>query len=84
MNVSGLTLIHQYFADDDSLAFVIIPAGRLKKGSKYRFRLTVTNDEGKDGVATMDVEVRSSPTSGSLTVDKDTVQALTEEVTMKG
>ena len=78
-----MTLIEEYIAADDSYAFLNVPAGRLSKGSKYRFKLTV-NDGSEDGVATMVVEVRSGPTSGSLSVDKNPVQALFDEVTLSG
>ena len=78
-----MALIEEYIANGDSYAFLNVPAGRLNKGSKYRFKLTV-NDGSKDGVATMVVEVRSGPTSGSLSVDKDTVRALFDKVTLSG
>ena len=73
----------QYFAGEESYAFLTLPEGVLKKGSKYRFKLTV-NDGSKEGVAKMVVEVRSGPTSGSLAVNKNTVEALFDEVTISG
>lgn len=72
-----------YFPGDESYAWLTLSAGFLKKGSKYKFKLTV-NDGSKDGVASMVVEVRSGPTSGSLSVDRNTVEALFDEVTMSG
>ena len=83
VDISGLTLLTEYFDDEESYAWMTIPAGLLKKGSKYKFQLIV-NDGSKDGMASMVVEMRSGPTSGSLTVDKTTVQALFDEVVMSG
>jgi len=81
VDLSSFTPIQDYFPGNESYALLTLPAGLLKKGSKYKFKLTV-NDGSKDGIATMVVEVRSGPTSGSLSVDKNTVEALVDKVTM--
>ena len=85
-----MQITQEYIPNGDSYAFVTLPKSVddgatpfLKRGSKYRFQLTV-NDGNKDGVATMDVNVRSGPTSGSLTVDNNNVKALFDSVTMRG
>lgn len=83
VNLSGFTFSHEYFAGKESYALLIIPGGVLRKGSKYKFQLTV-NDGRQDGIASMVVEVRRGPASGSLTVNKDNVEALFEEITISG
>ncbi|XP_068706586.1 uncharacterized protein [Montipora foliosa] len=82
VSIRNLNITNEYLPSGLSYTSLILPKGFLQKGSKYRFQLTV-NDGSKDGVATMDVEVRSGPTSGSLTVDKSNVKALFETVTLE-
>ena len=83
VDLSGFTFSHEYFAGKESYALLIIPGGVLKKGSKYKFQLTV-NDGSQNGTASMVVEVRRGPASGSLTVNKNNVEALFEEITISG
>lgn len=91
VNLSNLQIIQEYIPNGDSYAFVTLPKSVdingaitfLKRGSKYRFQLTV-NDGSKDGVATVDVDVRSGPSSGSLTVNNNNVKAMFDSVTMRG
>ena len=83
VNLSGFTSSNEYLAGKESYAMLIIPGGVLRKGSKYKFQLTV-NDGSQDGKASMDVEVRKGPASGSLTVNKNNVEALFEEITILG
>lgn len=83
VNLSGFTFSNEYFAGKESYALLIIPGGVLRKGSKYKFQLTV-NDGSQDGKASMVVEVRKGPASGSLTVNKNNVEALFEEITISG
>lgn len=86
VSLSNLPINQEYIPNGDSYAFVTLPKSVdtfLKRGSKYRFQLTV-NDGSKDGVATVDVDVRSGPTSGSLTVDNNNVKAMFDSVTMRG
>lgn len=91
VSLSNLQITQEYISNGDSYAFVTLPKSVdingaipfLKRGSKYRFQLTV-NDGSKDGVATVDVDVRSGPTSGSLTVDNNNVKAMFDSVTMRG
>lgn len=82
MDLSSLTPFTEYYPREDSFVQLILPANFLKAGSKYRFKLKV-NDGSKEGVASMDVEVRTGPTSGSFSVDPTTVKAL-DSVTMSG
>lgn len=82
VDLSSLTPIAEYYAGEDSFVLLILPTNFLKAGSKYRFKLTV-NDGSKEGVASMDVEVRTGPTSGSFSVEPTTVKAL-DTVTMSG
>ncbi|KAK2568306.1 Polycystin-1 [Acropora cervicornis] len=90
VSLSNLQITQEYIPNGDSYAFVTLPKSVdingatpfLKRGSKYRFQLTV-NDGSKDGVATVDVDVRSGPTSGSLTVDNNNVKAMFDSVTMR-
>ena len=53
----------------------LLPPYFLKPGSKYRFKLTVTVGS-KEGVASVVVEVRTGPTSGSLSAVPSSLQAL--------
>ena len=83
VDLSGFTFFEEYLAGKESYALLIIPGGVLKKGSKYKFQLTV-NDGNQNGSASMVVEVRKGPAAGSLTVDKYIVPALFEEITISG
>ena len=83
VDLSGFTFFEEYLAGKESYALLIIPGGVLKKGSKYKFQLTV-NDGSQNGSASMMVEVRKGPAAGSLTVDKYIVAALFEEITISG
>ena len=83
VDLSGFTFSQEYLAGKESYALLIIPGGVLKKGSKYKFQLTV-NDGSQNGTASMVVEVRKGPASGSLTVNKNNVEALFEEITISG
>ena len=83
VDLSGFTFFEEYLAGKESYALLIIPGGVLKKGSKYKFQLTV-NDGKQNGTASMEVEVRKGPAAGSLTVDKPNVAALFEEITISG
>ncbi|KAJ7370600.1 hypothetical protein OS493_031336 [Desmophyllum pertusum] len=60
---------------NNSFVLLTLPKGLLTPCSKYRFKLTV--DDGSEvGVASLDVEVRTGPTSGSLSVEPMSVKAL--------
>ena len=83
VDLSGFTFFEEYLAGKESYALLIIPGGVLKKGSKYKFQLIV-NDGNQSGTASMVVEVRKGPASGSLTVNKNIVEALFEEITISG
>ena len=82
VDLSGYTPIKVFNPGNTSFVLLTLPEGLLIPGSKYRFRLTV-NDGSEEGVASMDVEVRTGPTSGSFSVEPTTVQAL-DTVTMSG
>ena len=82
VDLTGFTILTEYFANDDSFVQMILPAKLLRPGSKYRFKLAV-NDRSKEGVASIVVEVRTGPTSGSFSVQPTFVKAL-DIVTMSG
>lgn len=82
VDLTGLNIITEYSADNDSFVQMILPANLLRPGSKYRFKLAV-DDGSKEGVASVVVEVRTGPTSGSFSVQPTFVKAL-ETVAMSG
>jgi len=80
--LTSLSVLKEYRADEESFAQLILPEKLLRAGSKYRFKLTV-DDGSKKGMASIVVEVRTGPTSGSFTVEPTSVKAL-DTVTMTG
>lgn len=82
VNLTGLNIITEYSTDNDSFVQMILPKNLLRPGSQYRFRLAV-DDGSKEGVASVVVEVRTGPTSGSFSVQPTSVKAL-ETVAMSG
>lgn len=82
VDLTGLNVNTEYSADSDSFVQMILPAFLLRPGSKYRFKLAV-DDGSKEGVASVVVEVRTGPTSGSFSVQPTSVKAL-ETVAMSG
>lgn len=82
VDLTGLNIITEYSADNDSFVQMILPANLLRPGSQYRFKLAV-DDGSKEGVASVVVEVRTGPTSGSFSVQPTSVKAL-ETVAMSG
>ena len=82
VDLTGFSILTEYHANDASFVQMILPANLLRPGSKYRFKLTV-NDGSKEGMATIVVEVRTGPTSGSFSVEPTSVNAL-DTVTMTG
>lgn len=80
--MTGFSILTEYRANEDSFVQMILPAKLLRPGSKYRFKLTV-DDGSKEGVASIVVEVRTGPTSGSFSVEPTSVNAL-DTVTMTG
>lgn len=82
VNLSRFTPIAVFNPGNNSFVLLTLPKGLLTPGSKYRFKLTV--DDGSEvGVASLDVEVRTGPTSGSLSVEPMSVKAL-DTVTLSG
>jgi len=75
VDLTGLNIITEYSADNDSFVQMILPANLLRPGSQYRFKLAV-DDGSKEGVASVVVEVRTGPTSGSFSVQPTSVKAL--------
>lgn len=82
VDLTGLSTVTEFYANEQSFVQIILPAKLLRPGSKYRFKLTV-NDGSKEGVASIVVEVRTGPTSGSFSVHPTSVKAL-DTVTMSG
>ncbi len=82
VDLSSYTPISVFNPGNTSFVLLTLPEGLLTPGSKYRFKLKV-NDGSQEGVASMDVEVRTGPTSGSFSAQPTTVQAL-DTVTMSG
>lgn len=82
MDLTSFNILTEYHANEESLVQMILPAKLLRAGSKYRFTLTV-DDGSKEGVASIVVEVRTGPTSGSFSVEPTSVKAL-DTVTMTG
>ncbi|XP_078368615.1 uncharacterized protein LOC144652478 isoform X3 [Oculina patagonica] len=80
VDLSSYTPISVFNPGNTSFVLLTLPEGLLTPGSKYRFKLKV-NDGSQEGVASMDVEVRTGPTSGSFSAQPTTVQAL-DTVTM--
>ena len=82
VDLTGISILTEYHKNEDSFVQMILPAKLLRHGSKYRFKLTV-NDGSKEGVASIVVEVRTGPTSGSFAVEPTSVKAL-DTVTLTG
>ena len=82
MDLSAYTPVTAFNPGNTSFVLLTLPEGLLTPGSKYRFKLTV-DDGSAQGVASMDVEVRTGPTSGSFSVEPSSVQAL-DTVIMSG
>lgn len=80
--MTGFSTLTEYRANEDSFVQMILPQKLLRPGSKYRFQLTV-NDGSKEGAASIEVEVRTGPTSGSFSVEPTSVKAL-DIVTITG
>ena len=82
VDLSVYTPITVFNPEETSFVLLTLPEGLLKPGLKYRFKLTVYNGS-EEGVASMDVDVRTGPTSGLFSVEPTSVQAL-DTVTMSG
>ena len=74
--------MNSFTAGGLSFASITIAADILTPGAKYRFVLKVSHG-GTVGVSSMEVQVRSGPTSGQLTTESDTVEAL-QPLTLRG
>ena len=82
MDLTSFSILTEYRANEESFVQLILPAKLLRAGSKYRFKVTV-DDGSKEGVASIVVEVRTGPTSGSFSVEPTSVKAL-DTITLTG
>jgi len=82
VNLTSFSILKEYRANEESFVQLILPAKLLRAGSKYRFKVTV-DDGSKEGVASIVVEVRTGPTSGSFSVEPTSVKAL-DTITLTG
>lgn len=74
--------INLFSAGEQSFASVTIAENILTPGGLYRFALKVTVG-GIEGISSMDVQVRTGPTSGQFTSQSNNVTAL-ESILLKG